>query len=249
MWNGQQDGSTLFYVQYLHLQDTVHKTDMDALSNVNTRRGGTDPPCVGETAGIAPQAQDTATGVSVEYAPDPAKRWFVLRATYHREAQAYAFITRRQTEAYLPVHYVQKIVNGKKKRLPEPLLSNILFVYAAPETVDSFLRMPELSYLNYYYDHFTVGEDGKNPPLTVGYGEMMNFIRVTRVESEHVRLVDPAQCHYKSGDRVEIIDGDFLGVRGRVARVAGQQRVVVELEGLCLLATAYIPRAFLRAIE
>lgn len=57
--------------------------------------------------------------------------------------------------------------------------------------------------------------------------------------------MSPEQCHYKSGDIVRVIEGDFAGVEGRVARVSGQQRVVVEIEGVCLITTAYIPSAFL----
>ena len=36
-------------------------------------------------------------------------------------------------------------------------------------------------------------------------------------------------------------EGEFKYVHGRVARIAGQQRVVVELFEGCLVATAYIP--------
>jgi len=38
----------------------------------------------------------------------------------------------------------------------------------------------------------------------------------------------------------------FTGVEGRVARVSGQQRVVISLTDVGLISTAYIPTAFLR---
>ena len=41
---------------------------------------------------------------------------------------------------------------------------------------------------------------------------------------------------------VIVTDGEFKNIRGRVARIAGQQRVVVELFEGCLVATAYIPK-------
>jgi len=88
----------------------------------------------------------------------------------------------------------------------------------------------------------------KNPPLTVPYNAMMNFIRLTSINNEHIRLVRPDQCHYRSGDIVRIIDGEFCGITGRVARVAGQQRVVVSLEGVCLVTTAYIPSGFIEKV-
>ena len=43
------------------------------------------------------------------------------------------------------------------------------------------------------------------------------------------------------------LDGAFNGVEGRVARVSGQQRVIVELTNVGLVSTAYIPTAFIQA--
>ena len=44
------------------------------------------------------------------------------------------------------------------------------------------------------------------------------------------------------GDYVVVKEGEFKGVHGRVARIAGQQRVIVELFDGCLVATAYVPK-------
>lgn len=89
-------------------------------------------------------------------------------------------------------------------------------------------------------------DNGKHPPLTIPFTSMTNFIKATSTDSEHVRIVSAEQCHYKSGDMVKVIDGEFKGVTGRVARIAGQQRVVVEI---CLVATAYIPNGFLETVQ
>ena len=48
---------------------------------------------------------------------------------------------------------------------------------------------------------------------------------------------------------VKVIEGPFKGVEGRVARIAGQQRVVVSLSKIGLISTAYIPTAFLEILE
>ena len=138
---------------------------------------------------------------------------------------------------------------SKKKRVLEPLIPNILFVYATPEKVEAYVKhTPALSYLSYYYNHFQTDAQGKNPPLTVPYEEMMNFIRATSVDNEHIQLVSPEQCRYKSGDLVRVVEGDFKGIVGKVARVRGQQCVVIEIEGLCMVATAYVPTAFIQKI-
>lgn len=204
---------------------------------------------VGFAPSVIPQSERILKGVSVKYAPHPDKQWYVLRATYNREDKAYDYIVSHQTEAYLPLHYVLKFIKGKRKRVLEPLLPNLLFVYTTPLMIENYVRnTPELTYINYYYNHFKK-VDGKNPPLTIPYEDMMNFIRATSVESEHVMVVENEHCHYKSGDNVLVTQGEFEGVRGKVARVLGQQRVVVSLEGLCLVATAYIPSAFIERID
>ena len=222
---------------------------MNTLSNVCPSEGGLKP------SDVEPYTQHSSpklrvSGVTLKYAPHPNKSWYVLRATYGREKKVYDYVIRDGTEAYLPLHYVKKVKNGKSKRVLEPLLPNILFVYSEKEKVDEYLkRTPELSFLRFYYNRLEKDASGLNPPLTVGYKEMMNFIEATSVHDEHLRVVDLSQCHFKDGDLVRIIDGVFRGVQGRVARVADQQRVVVTIDGLCSIATAYIPSAFIEKME
>lgn len=121
-------------------------------------------------------------------------------------------------DTYLPMRWVWKLVKGKKKRILEPLIPNLLFAYASQDVLDSCMKaISTLPCLSYYYDHFNTLPGGKNPPLTVGYWDMMNFIRLTSVDNEHICVVTPQQCHYKDGDWVQVVKGDFEGVIGKVA--------------------------------
>ena len=219
---------------------------MSTLSNVETGRGQTIPPSVRLAPDTIPEAKSSRTGVSVKYVPDKDKSWYVFRALYGREEKALDFIVEDGTFGYIAKHYVRKIVNGKQKKVLKSLISGLLFVYTTEEKADEYVKStPALSYLTYYYDHFRLDNNQKNPPLTISNKEMENFIIATCSNNEHLRFVEESQCHFKGGEIVRITDGDFKGVEGRVARVAGQQRVIVELDGLCLIATAYIPTAFL----
>lgn len=215
---------------------------MSTLSNVKNPRGGSDPP-ISDLSPMSPPK--TQKGVSVEYAQESNKEWFVLRVTYNRIAKACDLLREANIKYYFPQHYVQKVVKGKKKRVLEPFLPNLIFAYSTKDSIYSFIKNnPKNNFINFYYNHFE--ENGIiNPPLVVGDKEMENFIKVTSIDNEHVRIVNPEQCHYKSGDLVRIVEGNFEGVVGRVARVAGQQRVVVEIKGVCAAVTAYIPSAFL----
>lgn len=239
-----------FFMSLIGNDERYMKTDTPALSNAVCRGGNNNPPDVGPTSNILPE-KSTDIGVSLNYAQKKDRQWFVLRATYNRLQTAYDTLIKEKIEAYIPKHYVIKIKNGKKKRILEPLLPNFIFVYSTKnEIMECVNQHPDISYLRFYRDKTKNlnPDDGKHPPLIIDYHEMMNFIHTTSIDDEHIKLVDTEQCHYKSGDRVRVIDGKFKGVIGRVARFSGQQRVVVKVKGLCLVATAYVPSAFIEKI-
>ena len=171
----------------------------------------------------------------------------MFRASYGREDRAKDYIVEDGTFVYIAKRYVRKTVNGKQKKVLETLIPNLLFVYSTEEKAEEYIKnTPPISFLSYYYNHFEQDESGKNPPLTISRKEMENFIIATCNQSEHLKFVDESQCHFKGGETVMVIDGMFKGVEGRVARVSGQQRVVISLTDVGLVSTAYIPTAFLR---
>ena len=92
--------------------------------------------------------------------------------------------------------------------------------------------------LSFYYDHtlHLESDPTKNPPLIIPPSAMDNFIRLTSVTNPHIIPITSPNIHFKLGDLVLITEGEFAGIRGRVARIAGQQRVVVELFDGCLVA-------------
>lgn len=221
---------------------------MNTLLNVHTTRGYDSSSYIGFASDVSPEAQSSDTGVSSKYAQKDGYCWFVLRATYNRVNAAVEKANRVGINTYVPTHYVQKIVVGKKKRVLQPLLPNIFFAYTTRKQADNLVRKTsdEPSFVKYYLDKTLPPEqNGKNPPLVIPYNAMINFIKATSTDSNHVRIVMEEQCHYKSNDMVRIIAGEFKGVIGKVARIAGQQRVVVKISGLCLVATAYIPSAYI----
>ena len=220
---------------------------MNTLSNVKTRRGEANPPSVRVAPDTIPEARSSQTGVSVRYVPAPDKRWYVLRASYGREDRASDYIIEDGTFVYIAKRYARKAVNGKQKKVLETLIPNLLFVYTTEDKAEEYVKnTPVLSYLTYYYNHFELDDDQKNPPLTVSRKEMENFMIATCNKSEHLKFVDEEQCHFKGGETVKVIDGIFKGVEGRVARVSGQQRVVITLSQVGLVSTAYVPTAFLK---
>ena len=124
---------------------------MNTLSNVTPKRGKQSPPCTGLTP--CASSVTSSDGVSVGYAPDPSKKWYVMRATYHREMKAYNYLVSKGVEAYLPLRRRIKMADGRRRFVTEPLLPNFLFVYATPEVIKTYSKNdPNLTFLNHYYD-------------------------------------------------------------------------------------------------
>ena len=220
---------------------------MSTLSNVETRRGEAKPPSVRLTTDTIPEALSSQTGVSVRYAPDPTKSWYVFRASYGREDKAAEYIINDGAYVYIAKRMVRKSINNQPKIVLESLIPNLLFVYTTEEKAEQYVKLtPALSFLSYYYNHIERTSQQKNPPLTITCQEMENFICATQSRNEHLLFVTEAQCHFKSGDLVKVIDGAFKGVEGKVARIAGQQRVVLTITNIGLISTAYIPTAFIQ---
>ena len=218
---------------------------MNTTPDVDIRRGNK-PHCFGLTATALPEANGSQTGVSVENVPAEEVQWYVLRVSYGRAEKANEILKAKGIETYLPLHTIYKEVNGKRKKQRVPMLPNFLFVHTTLSTLKTILKsITNKSLITFYYDHFSTTEDGKNPPLVVPNSAMDNFIKLTSIDDEHIILIDHVNGKFKKGDQVRIVDGSFKGIEGMVTKITGQKRVIVEMPGLCSVATAYIPKGFL----
>ena len=188
--------------------------------------------------------------MSVENVPAGNKQWFALRVSYGRIDKAKTFVEAKAMECYVPMRYKEIKKQGKKRIITEPLLPSFIFVHATAEQVETLLYNNKVAanesraLLNYYFNHTIHRQDNpdRNPPLTIRDEAMNNFIRLTSIKNPHIIPVTSNSIQFKLGDNVVVTEGEFKGIHGRVARIAGQQRVVVELFDGCLVATAYVPK-------
>ena len=235
------------------MEDTTNlspKADASLYNGQPTDTGSSCPSA--RLTSCTPSISKNKGGVSVENVLDASKQWFVLRVSYGRIIKAKAFVETKGFECYVPMRYKEVRKQGKKRIITEPLLPSFLFVHATYSQVEALCRnnnaLVGRTLLSFYYDHTSYREDApdKNPPLTISDSAMDNFIRLTSIKNPHIIPVTSENIMYKFGDEVVVTEGEFIGIHGRVARIAGQQRVVVELFEGCLVATAYVPKEAMR---
>ena len=238
------------------MEDTTNqppKADA-SLYNGQPSDTGLSCPSAGLTSCTPSTSDDVRNGVSVENVPAGNKQWFVLRVSYGRIDKAKTFVEAKGIECYVPLRYKQIKKQGKKRIITEPLLPSFIFVHATAEQVETLLHYNKVAanesraLLSYYFNHTIHRQDNpdRNPPLTIRDEAMNNFIRLTSIKNPHIIPVTSNNIKFKLGDNVVVTEGEFKSVHGRVARIAGQQRVIVELFNGCLVASAYVPKEAIR---
>ena len=171
------------------------------------------------------------------------QHWFAARTRDKQE-----FVTRDSLEKlrininleyYLPTQFVIRQLKYRRKRVEVPVIRNLIFVRATKQ--DACDLSNKYGVQLYYIKDFST-----RSMLIVPDKQMNDFMFLLDFSKEMVEVVNE---NLKKGDKVRVIKGDFAGIEGELIRVKGHKRVVVRLEGVVSLATAYIPSSFLEKIE
>ena len=237
------------------------KVDERALRYVHTIGGGETPPRVGLTSNTLPKAQSdvftesSQTGASTRSAhiavlhkaqkEKNAPHWYALRTTYGREGKAYDYMTAKGVTAFYPTITSVKLINGKRKAVTVSRLPDIFFAYGTEEQLRTFVYdNVNLPFLRFYYRHVHIGRRIEKIPMIVPDCQMESLKIVCAADADNaiVSLIEVPK--FEKGQLVRVIDDAFKGVVGRNARWQGQQRVGGCIEEIGIIATAYIPNAF-----
>ena len=85
--------------------------------------------------------------------------------------------------------------------------------------------------------------------LYVADAMMDDFIRVTSEESDKVVWLDNLDFACKPSQAVQITEGQFAGVKGRIKRIQGNVCVVIPIEQTAAVAIRNLPRKHLRYLS
>lgn len=219
-------------------------------------------PCTGPTSDVLPEAMPeysgdcSNTGVSTFNALTPSAdgknkaHWYALRTTYGRERRAYDFMTSHGIVAFMPTIMREKVVGGKKKIVETSRIPNIFFAYGTEDVIKSFVYDNyNLPFLRFYYKHTHVGARIEKTPLIVPDAQIRSLQIICGLIDNDAIVMAEEISKFREGQHVCVVEGEFKGVEGIVARFRGQQRVGIVVDGVLTAATAYVPSAFLEHCE
>lgn len=170
--------------------------------------------------------------------------WFAIKVFYNRLGEVEHQLSKRGIETFVPM--TMSVVvrgDGRKQKVRKPLVNSLMFFNSSYETavdVDRRLSGRAMVYCR---------PDPPRRPASIPPREMTVFKLVASAEDSELEYLGGDTERYSVGQLVRVTDGAFAGAEGRICRIKGDRRLVVTINGVCAVATAYIPSCFLKKIE
>lgn len=132
---------------------------------------------------------------------------------------------------------------GKKIVVERPLIPSLFFMRSSKQ--QALCLEQELGGKARLYRQLV---DFDPQPIAIPVRQMQMFMMVSSGDQEGLEYFEDGAFNWKKGERVRVIDGRFKGLEGEIKRINGDHRLIVMIEGVCAVATTYIPRCFLEKI-
>lgn len=161
--------------------------------------------------------------------------WFALRATYSRELKVRDSLIQRGVKAFVPMIWRKIEAGGKVEKKLVPAVSSLCFVYWTKPEIDAYIRsFGDARPVNYYWDR-TAGR-----PLTIPDKAMEDFIAVASTMDPDLIYLNEVSDKLREGQTVEVTQGPFKGITGKIVRIKKNRRILVELPGMLAVASTYV---------
>lgn len=192
--------------------------------------------------------------ISADYVPPPNHEWFFMFTGYRKNTLAQERLQNEGIFSYIPYETIKGFSSdGKRKLTRKPIFSSYIFVFAPLDLIKLYTNTSQsehsLPFLHFVYNRTLKNEYGLNVRMTISHKAMVNFMRLAEFDTYKVHSVDEKKVHFVKDEPVRITEGVFKGIEGRVARIHNQTTVVVTLEGIASMTTAYIPKQFMESIS
>jgi len=174
--------------------------------------------------------------------PQTEQQWYAIRVTYSREMAAKSYLDSIGIESYVPMHFAERTYGGKRRKVWEPLIHNLLFICT------SAVRLKEIKACTTLPIRYIMDRETKAPTV-IPDNQMRDFMAVVATRNEHVEIVAPQDVDLASGDAVRVTGGVFAGIEGRYIRHKGHSKVAVAIKDIATALTAYVPLKYIEKIN
>lgn len=173
--------------------------------------------------------------------------WFALSVYGNKVFAADEKLKSMGLETYIPVttHYIEG-KNGKPLAKKVPAVSRLMFVRTTKRRVLEVEKEVDMA----VHVYRTLDTDvNKRKPIVIPNAQMHMFILISSSGETGLEYFPSEKLTFKSGSKVRVIYGPLAGSVGHIKRIKGNRRFVVEVKGVCAIATSYIPAQFLEKLQ
>ena len=116
--------------------------------------------------------------------PQTEQQWYAIRVTYSREMAAKSYLDSIGIESYVPMHFAERTYGGKRRKVWEPLIHNLLFIRTSAD------RLREIKATTTLPIRYIMDRESKSPTV-IPERQMQDFMAVVATQNEHVEIVAP----------------------------------------------------------
>lgn len=155
--------------------------------------------------------------------PADNRKWYVLVTRPRAEKQVSRRLTETGFENYLPLRKQLRTWHDRKKWVEEPLFTSYIFVKTEDRLRSQVFAAGGL------VKYVSIG----GQVAVLSEEEIERVRRLCTYEGEVI--IKPG--HFSAGDEVEISEGHFAGLRGRILQVGGRDRLKISISELGCFAS------------
>ncbi len=184
---------------------------------------------------LYPNLQNFVYGSKNMNQPEVSKSWYVVYTRSRSEKKVHAELTANHIESFLPLQKQLRQWNDRKRWVEVPLLTGYCFVHISKKEFLSVLQTQNvLSYIMF-----------EKKPAVVPAREIEYLKQMLR-QSDFEVIV--SFDNYHPGEKVEIIKGPLMGLRGELVKANGRKRFILRISSINTVFFADVPAEYLTAI-
>ena len=165
---------------------------------------------------------------------DTEKKWYAIYTRPRAEKQVFERLTELGAEVFLPLQKTYRQWSDRKKLVMKPLLSSYIFVKTAGREKIDIIRVDgAVKYISFEGQAVSIPE---------------NQINNLRLLIDSDAEIEVSTEKFAPGDKVEVVSGSLVGLKGELIKIGSQNRVIVRIDKLDQNLLLKIPMTFLRAL-
>ncbi|GAB4379271.1 MAG: UpxY family transcription antiterminator [Calditrichia bacterium] len=162
------------------------------------------------------------------------KQWYALYTRPRHEKRVDEHLREKGVESFLPLVERVRVWKDRKKKVPMPLFSSYVFVHI--DLKDRYQALQTHGVVR------LVSFGGE--PAAIPDWQIEQLKQVIR-HPETLQL----ESYLREGDWVEVVEGPFKGIKGRLKEIRGESRLVINIDGIYQSASFVVDKDLVRAVK